>query len=733
MSLFRRAIVVVAMAGLAACRTPRAGGGAGASGLAQPVPGFRVTRQAESVPITALAVQGPYVWIGSAHGLRRWNVATDEGGWVGPESGLVGHGVSALATDADGGLWVATEAGVGRITAPAPQPRAGAAASDGAAAAASPSDGPPAAPAAPRAELRYQAKGALGGITLLAPTRGDGGAWAAGPAGLFRLDDGGWTIFDFLRDVPVTSLELDGDGATAWVGTRGRGLYRVDRNGGTPVALSPARASASPAAADEVTDVDEIVGTALGPDDVRVVAARARDGARVVFLNKGAPDAYRTQPGADVRIVGLVAAPGGPLLIAGAPGAEGIFTLRRLPRGEAPPVGGFRLLPVRKAAVDRFAAVPTGALAPPDVTVAAAGASSGATATAKAPAEIWLGTRAMGVARADAHGPQYVPGSELTDDADRVTVGCVARDRCYVVAGGAHAWLYDGAAFRPSGIGESPAGRALALATDAAGAIVGVTWEPSFAGLVLTRLKPGAPDAWTPLDRVPLELTGGIRGERPVASFAAFAPDGALWLGLGAEGADGETQGRGAVEIDLVSHKVVRHGPPAANGQDAASAESLPLPHDLTGVLFDGTATWFSSHSGMARWQESELRRWTENEHLESETCYAVAKGPDGQIWAGTSMGIGRFDGKEWRFGDADGPAAVATRAIAHDAGGRTWLATAKGLRVLPAGAAAAGGRAGPAAGERIVDDDVLDAAPDRFGRIFALGSSALDVVDAQP
>src|SRR6185369_15106598 len=146
--------------------------------------------------------------------------------------------------------------------------------------------------------------------------------------------------------------------------------------------------------------------------------------------------------------------------------------------------------------------------------------------------------------------------------------------------------------------------------------------------------------------------------------------------------AEGQEQGRGAVEIDLAAHKVVHHGAVGAKHPDP---ESLPLPRDLTGILFDGSATWFAARSGVSRWQESELRHWGENERMGSETSYAVAKGPDGTIWAATSAGIGRFDGKDWRFADADDAAAVPTRAVVEDAGKRIWLATSKGLRRLPA------------------------------------------------
>jgi ligand-binding sensor domain-containing protein len=119
---------------------------------------------------------------------------------------------------------------------------------------------------------------------------------------------------------------------------------------------------------------------------------------------------------------------------------------------------------------------------------------------------------------------------------------------------------------------------------------------------------------------------------------------------------------------------------------------------------------------------------------MDSEVCYDVAKGSDGQIWAATSAGVGRFDGKEWRFGQqsegksTDGEA-PATRALAGDGSGRMWLATARGLRVLDAREA---GARTVAAGARVVDDDVLDLALDRFGRVWALGAAALAVVETQ-
>ena len=300
-----------------------------------------------------------------------------------------------------------------------------------------------------------------------------------------------------------------------------------------------------------------------------------------------------------------------------------------------------------------------------------------------------------------------------------------------MVAGGMHAWFFDGAGFHGARVGEGAAGRALAVAQDAAGTIFSVISDPPFRNILIARLAPGEAGPprdgdWHAVEMVALGAASD--GSRPAISFATFAPSGKLWLGIDSVAKDGQEQGRGALEIAPASSgkgAVIHHG---ALTPKELGPESLPLPHDLTGVVFDGAATWFSSRSGIDRLQESELRHWGENEHMVSEVCLGVAKGSDGKIWAATSVGAGRFDGTEWRF-PFDGPASTPVRAVVLDGGGRMWLATAKGLRVLDAKEASA-----PRldAGTSVVDDDVLDLALDRFGRIWALGSAAIAVVDTQ-
>ena len=484
---------------LAACRAsvpaPAAGTTPGAApetpAAVRPPSSLTAARYAESVPITALAVGGPYVWAGTEHGLRRWKVAGKSGADpdeadvepIGAESGLLGHRIDALAVDDERGVWVATESGIGRL-------------------------------ADKGGRLHYDWFGSLTGITLLAAAGSNAGAWAAGTSGLYRYDGHSWNAFDFLRDVTVTSLELDEDGRSAWVGTRGRWLFLVGPTGGRPILL-PGDGGAA----------EEMVGMARSPGGARVAATRSGTGGRITLILKEGTEEYRTQSATNAPFVRLVSAGAHPILIAGAPGAERPYQLKPLPRGEAPATGGFRLVSSRKGSMARYQAVPLALALPPDVTVVVATGG-----IADEPPGLWCGSRMMGVARAEAARPIYLSG-DLTDDADRLSVACLSIDRCLVVAGGAHAWFFDGARFHNTRIGEGTAGRALAVAQDATGTIFSVISDPPFRNVLIARLAPvgaGAPGDtdWHAVEMV--ALGGASDGSRPAISFATFAPSGKL-------------------------------------------------------------------------------------------------------------------------------------------------------------------------------------------------------------
>jgi ligand-binding sensor domain-containing protein len=198
------------------------------------------------------------------------------------------------------------------------------------------------------------------------------------------------------------------------------------------------------------------------------------------------------------------------------------------------------------------------------------------------------------------------------------------------------------------------------------------------------------------------------------------SPSGALWVGLQAVGRGGEAAGYGAIEIDLGTGHAVQHRPHRAD--EKVAAEALPLPASLTGVLFDGGATWFSSLSGVVRWHEGQLRAWTENDGLASESVRGVARGPDGKVWAATSEGLARFDGRDWR---TQGSEEVAARGIAADGKGRVWVASNKGLRLLDAKAP----DADPGTAPVVLPGDMRDVMVDRFGRVWAMSSASIALI----
>jgi ligand-binding sensor domain-containing protein len=656
-----------AVLALAACRA-----GAGPSGPVTPTAAdFVIVARAETGPITALAARAPYLWAAGAPGLRRWDVTSGEYEVVGGGEVKGTRALTALAVDDEGSAWVASAEETGRwVTGGGPKDAPG---------------------------LRYETAGSPGDVVALAPRQPvkTKGVWAGGPGGLYRHDGRRWRVVDGLSGTAVGWLALDDDGVTAWVGTRDKGLYRADDRG------------AAPAPGGATVLCDQIVGMAHTSAGTRVVAGNVNGDARVYALTLAGTVELRAPIG--VHAAALVQRGNEAVLLAGPVGRERAYALRALDPGEPVPAGGLRFTEVASE-IAHWTGAPVDVVLPEGVTAAAALGDA-----------LYIGSRALGVARAEALRPHAFDGSELVGDAERFTVACRAGDQCLVVTDGPRAWKTDGDRYQAAGVGESERAAVLAVAADREGNTVAVSAEPDGKTLTVTR-RAAAGDEWRPIAHAAVELPAKAA---PKATFAAVSPGGTLWLGLRGSRGGGEEVGDGALEIDLSTGVAVQHRPRRAD--ETVPADALPLPADLNAVLFDGGAVWFASLAGVVRFTEGQLSTWGEAEGLPSELCWGLARGADGAIWAATSEGLARFDGKSWHPGQGSSEASkVAVHGFAADDAGWLWAATAKGLRVV--------GQSGNLdQGSLLIPDEMRDLARDGLGRMWALTASSIALIAPAP
>jgi len=674
--------IAIAVTGAVALPGCHAGLGSGAAAPPLAAGDFTIVERAETGPITALAVRTPYLWAAGAPGLRRWDLSSGDYEEVADGTEAGGRELRAIAVDDEGTAWVANATEVGRWI------------------------------SSPSGKLHYQGTGSPGTVTVLAPrlpVRSEG-VWAGGPGGLYRFDGHRWSVVEGLIGVSVTSLVLDDDGRGVWVGTRGQGLYHAT---GTPAEVVPVQGGAAIVA-------DEIVGTATTAVGTRMVAGNAAGEVRLYALTLAGTFEFHAPAG--VHAVALVARGKEAQLVAGPVGHEQAYNLRPFGPGEPVPAGSIRFSSLAEEKGGRWAGVPTGEALPASVTAVAVGGN-----------DLFCGSARLGVARAEPGRAHPFDGAELVGDANRFSVACETRDRCLIVTDGPQAWRTDGDHYEKTSLVAVPEGEVLGLASDAQGGLYALFAEPRFKGLVIAKRAAGqdagpaagqaagqaaGPAAgkndWQPFKRIPLELP---KNETPKVSFAAVSPTGTLWIGLRVA-SGGDDVGYGAVEIDLQTGVAVQHRPHREG--EAASPEALPLPADLTGILFADGATWFSSLSGVHRFQEGQFRGWGETDGLPSDLCWSIGRAGDGTIWAATSEGLARWDGKSWH---PAGNAVGATRGLGTDDQGRLWVATSKGLRVLPRGASDL------AAAPTLVSGNMFDLARDRFGRMWVLSSASIALV----
>lgn len=145
-------------------------------------------------------------------------------------------------------------------------------------------------------------------------------------------------------------------------------------------------------------------------------------------------------------------------------------------------------------------------------------------------------------------------------------------------------------------------------------------------------------------------------GAPPQINDIAQASDGSLWLG----------SGEGLYRFDGFTFERVR----SIDGDSPAPTEVRCLLVSSNGDLWIGTA-----FSGAILLRSGEVRRFPKFEGLPlNTTVWSFAEDLDGTIWAGTALGLQRFDGSQWRnIGNAWGAPEMEQLSLQVDSDGTLW------------------------------------------------------------
>ncbi len=629
-----------------------------------PSPGkVRMRAFTETAPVRHVATVGGVVFVAKDHGLERWtgkDVLLLKG-----THGLIGDRVLGLAADPRRNwLWVVTDGGVGTYDVAGggfvELPSSTIAASLG-----------------------------LGGDSAIKSPESvpiaaavDGGVWVGHGRGLHHVSSSGWTPTEIVE--PVTALHLDAAGGL-WIGSA-RGL-RHRRPDGSVVSIGRAQGN-------------EIVA-------VRAIAAAPEGGVLVLGLDDGGRPrlaggsgatwwTYKLPDGAPWS--GLAALGGRTVVLA----EDGMFAVVR-PGSSSTPRDSVTLVAVSTAIagpapalrVDRLEARP-----PPGATTIAADGK-----------EVLIGTRELGVARLTldtAQPTDWLRRAEMLDSAGTLAVHCPGADDCWIATGAPRAWRWRGEGFEPAG---PPEGVVLAVTRDSGGTLYGLHRTTDRGAIEIARIDG---ETWTPLG-----VSLRTPGTRPEVSFARFAPDGLLWVGLRYHDGD-DVQPWGVALVDISLGAVAYHH--ASGDRRDRDRGILPVPVGVLDVAVLGEdQVWMASHEGAVRMQGENVKVWTEGSQLESELLNAIAVSAGGLVFVASPDGVGTYDGERWAFpptlrGDI--------RDLALGADGRLWMATDRGIAIFDGGAIK---RIDVRRG--LVENEVLDVTLDELGRVWARGPQSLTLI----
>jgi len=624
---------------------------------------WTIRSYSETVPFTSVTAFDGKIYAGTSRGLVQFEEQTGDFVRLTRAKGLTGDRVVGVADDPQSGLWVVTESGLSRLR-----------------------DG---------AWTNFSLDRQIGGqVSAMVATRH--GVWVGGPGGLAELRDGKWRAY--LPGARINCLLPDMRGDGVWVGTEGEGIHQWDGKGSF-VNHSGSR-----------QPLRYIHGLSYTKNAGVVAVGRGEGGDGLVFFDGTRWTVYRPRPAGRLRWTQLA---GDRLLLSH---GERILVVHEVTSQEAAlPPGPVALVREDTGGYPspRLYTTPFESWLPPDPT----------TVTAQGEA-ILIGTRTAGLVRFDGKFSRWYRTGELLGETDKLRVGCSPGGRCMMAGGGGVAYRYGERFDRDKSVAPEGA-RVETFYNDASGALFALyTTDPGASaekgkalGTLVLSERQG--ERWAKLREYAVPIPAGeLR-----VGFARLAPDGALWVGVGYTSHEGESRPWG-VAVLRPDGSVLFHRSTLLPSEDRP-AGSLALPDDIRDVHFLGDgAIWLATGTGVCRVNGDKVQLFTENEGLASELVYAVTRGPRGQILVATHSGLGRFDGKEWRF-DYRGALHTPTRAFLSD-GDALWVGTDRGLvKVGPDGKVilTIGSRDG------LADERVLDIYRDSAKRIWVLTPGAVSIV----
>ncbi|GAB4559668.1 MAG: hypothetical protein Tsb0020_05690 [Haliangiales bacterium] len=622
----------------------------------------------EGAAVRALVVTPSYVFSAAGLGLERWNLETGQSLQLNAEHGLPGNQVTSMAYDVSRNwLWIATESGVTRYELQSE----------------SFSEIPPA----------PQVLGLMPMRSVVIEPAGDGGLWIGHPRGLYYTNSAGQWTETPIRGA-VTALNRTRDG-WMWIGTE-EGIIALRPNG-----------ESYQYGIEQGCEITSVRFIATAPDDRPLVVGENQAGEqRVATISDSGCVSYRV--GSNERWLSADPSPDGLILLTDG----GLYTL--LPAGDGEQGKGELRLTPSVSGDDTDGAVSAPYVINPlrSVELPAGAHIVASLPGPTSPSGVLVGTLNLGTAVLVPDKPiAWLRRSELVDDATLLTVACLDAQDCFLGTG-SQGWRYRRSRFEPVDRGDSTA---LAFARSPSGEIYALVRTIEEHRLIVERLDG---DTWAAIDGAELE-TPGIRAE---PSFARFAPDGSLWMGVRYREELGGLEDYGVVQIDVDKGAARLH----RNRRRRRQRGTLRIPPSATDATFfpDGEV-WLASPVGAIQVRDGAVKVHREQEGLKTEVVRAVTASPGGLVFIASNVGVGSFGGERWSY-----PPALAEPCVDIDVGpdGRLWMATERGVAVYN-GVDARFISTASASGDGLLEDQIDELVIDHLGRVWlrsALGVSML-------